>query len=455
MKTDDQNKQTARIWREAGFAKPRDGLTIKVFNSCIGTATRSRYNESAKEITAMEMAILDTMYDAGEGAEFKAKDLVNDHTRMAYVIDKDWSVRYVPDREQKSCGHDERDCMVYQIYEHYEDEEAHNGYGRRVIKQWYTDEEGCPSHDELNGLAEEQLEKDRALLSKDGSIVLRSRYSCYNTDLYRGECGWENSRKCAHHGHRNRVAAILRFIDKKTGDEKRRLMRYKYRANESIDGFNLRYWEDQDDLLADVSDDAVLAHIKATIPKLKTESREWLSSTWTEYINYNHELQCWNTVHHGKRGVYRLTWWSRDKAVRKDAVTDQLYEGLNDSEVNGWTFKKRYGTAQGCWLGEVEHYQVVGTDYRSTFNLGFRFKSQAEHVAEVINDSPMMATVYNVDGRPRNKVVKVEKVVKEIQLSHDDYNIVEAMGPVAYFHGCHTDTLLVGINNTLCHHEEE
>ena len=288
MKTNEQAKQPMNNWVKAGFAKERDEVTRDVFKSCIGTSGTYRWRRApALSLTAMEMAILDTMYDAGKDAEFKPKDLVNDHTRMAYVIDRDWAMYHVPDRKQESCGHDERDCSVYQIYEHYKDEDAYSGWSRRVIKEWYTDEDGCPTYEEFEKLAQEQYEKEKDYENKRGGRFLYSEHSCYNIDNYKGECAWDKG--CKHHHRHRDETALIRLVDE-DGREKQFLYKSRWGRSEYIHQFDYRFWDEEDHeaLIADVNDSDVVRHIRATIPKMKTgtvkpsRTKRWASVASTD-----------------------------------------------------------------------------------------------------------------------------------------------------------------------------
>ncbi len=456
MKTNEQAKQPMNNWVEAGFAKERDELTRDVFKKSIGTNGVHRWTTTSLPLTAMEMAILDTMYDAGKGAEFKPKDLVNDHTRMAYVIDNNWAVYHVPDRKQESCGHDERDCYNYQIYEHYKNKEAHNGWSRRVIKEWYTDEDGCPTLEEFDKLAQEQYEKEKDYKDSRGSRLLYSRHSCHNIDHYNGECAWDKGCK-HHHTHRNETA-LIRLVDKEDGREKQFLHKSRWGRSEYVHQFDYRFWDEEDHeaLIADVSDSDVVRHIRATIPKMKTEARDWLSSTWTEYTDYDHESQTWNKVQHGKRGVYRLTWWGTDRCVRELAVRDADYDKLNGTEVNGWVFKKD-GDARGAWKATINLWTVVplNTYRRSSdqFAMNFLYKDEAKTAAQQINTAPRLSHSYGVDGAP-GRLVKVEEKPTKLDLENEYASLCEKYTPLEYFVACHKGEV-ANESNRVCHHEEE
>ena len=448
MKTNEQAKQPMNNWVKAGFAKERDEVTRDVFKSCIGTSGTYRWRRApALSLTAMEMAILDTMYDAGKDAEFKPKDLVNDHTRMAYVIDRDWAVYHVPDRKQESCGHDERDCSVYQIYEHYKDEDAYSGWSRRVIKEWYTDEDGCPTYEEFEKLAQEQYEKEKDYENKRGGRFLYSEHSCYNIDNYKGECAWDKG--CKHHHRHRDETALIRLVDE-DGREKQFLYKSRWGRSEYIHQFDYRFWDEEDHeaLIADVNDSDVVRHIRATIPKMKTEARDWLASTLKEW---DRETQSYKTL--GKRGVYRLTWWGMDQRVRELAVRDADYDKLNGTEVNGWVFKKS-GDASGAWKATINLWTVVPLDrYRNQFAMDFLTKDEAKTAAQQINTAPRLSHSYDAGGVPASRLVKVERKPVELHLQNEYASLCEKYTPHEYFVACHKGEVANEFNR-LCHHEE-
>lgn len=460
MKTNEQARQPMDNWVKAGFAKERDETTREVFKRAIGTnGNRSSWRGTTSlHLTAMEMAILDTMYDAGKGAEFKPKDLLNDHTRMAYIIDEGWAIHFVPDRKQESCGHDERDCVHYKLYEHYEDDGCYSGWNRRIIKEWYTDEEGCITYDELEALAEEQHEKEKHYLTKNGSPLWHSasRYSYFSTDDYRGECAWK--RGCKHHHSRHHEHALIRLVDKESGHQKQFLRKPRWGRYEQLDDFDLLYWDEQDHeaMLADVNDKDVVAHIRATIPKMKTEARPWLRSTWVEHTDYNQELQCWNKVHHGKRGVYQLHWWGWDKRVRQELDITAEYDKLKGTNINGWMF--RSNGAHGNWEADVPTWIIVPNDYgyrRTGYEMRFLHKGKADTMLKQLNSAHRLVSHYNSEGEPADEFARVEEDTKRIHLSNDHAELCAKYTPLEYFAACHSNLLDEGEPNAVCTHMEE
>lgn len=458
MKTNEQARQPMTNWVSAGFAKERDETTREVFKRAIGTnGNRSSWRGTTSlHLTAMEMAILDTMYDAGEGAEFKPKDLVNDHTRMAYIIDHNWAMHFVPDRKQESCGHDERDCQHYKLYEHYKDDKKYSGWNRRILKEWYSDEEGCVTYDELEELAKVQYEKERGYMHKDGDYeVVSSFYSCYHVDQYNGECAWK--RGCKHHHNRRHEHALVVLVDKESGHQKQFLRRPRWGRYEQLGDFDLRYWDEQDHeaMLADVNDKDVVAYIRATIPKMKTEARPWLRSTWVEHTDFNRELRRWNEVHYGKRGVYQLHWWGWDKRVRQELVTTAEYDALKGTNINGWEFQSN--GAHGQWQADVPTWIIVPNDQykRTGYEMRFLYKSQADIVLKQLNSACRLARSYKAYGQPAEEFARVVEDPKRIHLLNDHAALCAKYTPHEYFAACHSNSLDEGEPNPICNHEEE
>ncbi len=450
MKTNEQRKQQMDNWVAVGFAKERDELTRKVFKQSIGTNGVHRWRPSpGLLLTAMEMAILDTMYDAGEGAEFKPKDLVNDHTRMAYMIDKDWALYFVADRKQESCGHDERDCFVYQIYEHYKDEDCYSGWNRRVIKEWYTDEDDCPTLEEFEKLAEEQYEKEKNYRDKRDSRLIYSHHSCHNIDTYKGECAWDD-RKCKHHHSVLLAPALVRLVDKDTKAEKQYLRKSKWGRSEYANQFDYRFLDEEDHeaLLCDVNDSDVLAHIRATIPKMKTEARDWLYSTTQVW-----DIETKSYMTEGMRGVYRLGWWGIDSRVRETEIITAEYNELNGTEVNGWVFKKQ-NDAHGFWGADIKLWKVASLyNRRNQFAMDFLYKAEAETAAQQMNSMPRLTHSYDAEGAPSN-IVRVEESTKELHLHNNLVSLCEKYTPHEYFVACHNGEV-ANESNKVCQHEEE
>jgi len=180
---------------------------------------------------------------------------------------------------------------------------------------------------------------------------------------------------------------------------------------------------------------------------MKTEARDWLSSTLKEW---DRETQSYKTL--GKRGVYRLTWWGTDKRVREMAVVDADYDELNGTGVNGWVFKKD-GDARGAWKANIYLWTVVPLDrYRNPFAMDFLTKDEAKTAAQQINSMPRLSHSYDADGAPDN-LVKVEVKPVALDLQNDYASLCEKYTPYEYFVACHKGEV-ADESNKVCHHKE-
>ena len=297
-------------------------------------------------------------------------------------------------------------------------------------------------------LAEEHYEKEKDYKDSRGNRLLYSKHSCYDIDQYKGECAWDKGCK-HHHSHRNETA-LIRLVNKESGSEKQFLYKSRWGRSEYLHEFDYRFWDEEDHkaLIADVSDSDVVRHIRATIPKMKTEARYWLSSTLKEW---DRETQSYKTL--GKRGVYRLTWWGTDKRVRENAIIDADYACLHGSQVNGWVFNKS-GDANGAWKATINLWTVVPLDtYRNQFAMDFLYEATALNAAYQINSMPRLSHSYDVDGAPGN-LVKVEKKPKELSLHNNFVSLCRKYTPHEYFMACHKGEV-ANESNRVCHHKEE
>ena len=97
-------RETMTHWRDAGVVPARDERKIEEMMTCIGNK-RGWYRQ-AKELMAIDAAVLDTFYDKGPEKFSRAKDLYNKYTRRAASYYHLIEERTVPVRGLQSCGHD-------------------------------------------------------------------------------------------------------------------------------------------------------------------------------------------------------------------------------------------------------------------------------------------------------------------------------------------------------------
>lgn len=428
-------------WNRMGFAVERDDATRRAFKRAIGDKGR-RWTKSPYPLDAMQMAVLDNAYDMGEGTTFKAKDLLNDRTRMGYVISKGWTYGSAKLRGQESCGHDERTAYKYTIYAWDDDG------NRTVAEEWYADE-----GDEENGVDKYEQLSDAAAV-KHGL----SSYRCGDMTDYKGECAWkdDDTKTCVHHDGQRTEHALIRYKHRENGNTATSLHygRYYRRRIDNADKYDTIFWDEQDHaaLIADVDDDLVMKSIKKAIASMRTEARPWLQSTRTEYTNYDHESHSWNKVQHGKRGHYDLShfWHAKNWVVKDDKVRAD-HACLAGQSINGWAFKT-FSNGHGEWQGTVTYHRIQN-GFRNDVVAEFLHKSDAEAARSALVESSRISHRYN-GGRPQHNL-KVETVSNHtVRLSNELVSVCHKYTPQEYFIACHKGEV-ANEYNTVCHHYKE
>ena len=340
------------------IAVERDEDVTRYFKMCIGTKGNTRWYNNGFELNPMQMAILDTMYDAGEGATFSASQLVNDRTKLAYVT-QNWQTQVKNCRDNISCGHDEVYTSEWSLRKITEYVDRWNNETEVVMKTRDMKVADKWVEDHLEHYLKEFDLHDNEYRRNDLSKVLVSH------DMTEGECAWPDmvdpvtGKKCSHHGHTQREMVFGYYI-----------------------GETWVYFDecDHDKLIADVNDEDVLKMIKLQIPKMKTEARPWLESV--------------------SRGLYQLNWWWKiNNEIRRHGKSKNN-EAMNGKQVNGWEFTaiKRYGNHghyfEGRW-SPVEKQVLYDLYYQryswgSTSQLeGLRFydKEAANSIAFMLNNA--------------------------------------------------------------------
>jgi hypothetical protein len=347
-----------------------------------------------KNMTATTAAIIDTLYAAGPDLTLAPKDMVNDVTRRACAFDKGLlRIIQLDKRGQESCGHDEYHGIAYRlaqsmtipaqmndvtsqynwspvrIQKRRDDESFYDGWDK-VLVRYDTYEEATTGNrqhilDYVKELMEEYVtetdwsektmgethtrdERLDWMLQRWGDdqwVNLLKYKMCDSVYQYKGECAWkdDSTKRCAHHNGRVNETVIMHRADGLSSASTVKFTQYldEYEGDEVAFVNSL------------VDDKDVLACIKVCIPKMKTESRDWLVSNYTTSayklkdkslpdIWKNHEYY---EVKHGKRGHYQLTWWrdfkqddDKRRALEEEEralKTDEMRDGL---EVNGWKF---------------------------------------------------------------------------------------------------------------------
>ena len=359
-----------------GLAKQREGDDKVNFDKGIGCSSKSTWSRDTFDITPMQAAILDTLYDAGEGATFSPQRMLNSRTRFAYYAQHELEIHSLPKRGKISCGHDEvisvpewtlRKVTNFVDSYNYQTEDIEVTRDKDKKDSWLEDYLKVTM--ETYGIRR-SYHAER--------MLVKSNY----TD---GNCAWENMAnddgvKCYHHYSHPYETVLGRY----TGSGEAR---------------KFVYFDEQDQvaLLNSVEDKNVLALIKATIPKMKTEARDWLQSTYqkSEYVIDSEGNRKWVTTNHGKRGHYSLTWWHGINRRIKEQGESLYNESMDGTEKNGWVFKatKSYNAGtKGEWvpITPVEHYEIVmvESEWNSKHTgLVYRTKDEALTVVEVLNQS--------------------------------------------------------------------
>lgn len=430
------HEYTHEQWNRMGFAVERDDATQRAFKRAIGNKQNRRWTKTPYLLNAMQMAVLDSAYDMGEGTTFKAKDLLNDRTRMAYVINKGWTYGSANLRGQESCGHDERDTWKYTIYD------LDSDGNRTVAEEWYADE-----GDEKNGIDRYEKLRDAAA-EKYG----KSPYRCGNMDEYKGECAWKNERtkRCLHHDGQRTEHALIQYRHRENGHTTTSLYYGSYyrRRMEDADMYDVVFWDEQDHdaLIADVDDDLVMKYIKKAIASMRTEARPWLCSTETVWDS---ETKAYMTV--GKRGHYDLShFWHAKNWVVKDDKTRADHACLAGQSINGWAFKT-FSNGHGEWQGTVTYYRIRN-GYRNEIVAEFLHEAGAKSALSALTESDRISHRYT-NGRPRHEL-KVERVDNHtVRLGNEQVAMCHKYTPQLYFIACHKGEVASELN-TVCQHCE-
>ena len=447
-------EETYNRMMDVGLAKSRDKETKQMINEAMGNKGNS-WNPQRFPVSAMQMAILDRLYDIGKDCTLNAKQMLSEGTRLAYVVDKDWGLHHIHDRKQTSCGHDEVEYEIYTLYDF--DPKT----GERTTVYEGKEGEKYASLDELKEAASELRDAHVAL---GGSERWDNRYSDSNT--YKGQCAWDNRRHpetgspCKHHYQPVSETVIGQYKHRETGHIRQSLISSGYWRSHRIDdadSYDLMIWDEQDhaEILKGVDDSEVLDAIKYAIRQMKTESRPWLESNYEEY---NRETKQYD--YKGKRGHYRLGFWWSIQRQQKQAMDTAENIALDGTELNGWTYTTTtYSTSrtEGRWQGTVPVYGVctrnkpkdaLSVDWTSETML-WRYEQQAEDVCKLLNTERLSSDYMNGEPKEQFSVVEIEET---IELKHIHIDLVKQYQPHEYYFMCHEGDIPAEQNN-ICYHE--
>tara|TARA_R100000234_G_scaffold95834_1_gene64115 strand:- start:217 stop:1623 length:1407 start_codon:yes stop_codon:yes gene_type:complete len=379
-------------------------------------------------MNATTAAIINTLYSAGPDLTLAPKDMVNDVTRRATAIDLRFlDIRCLDKRGQESCGHDEYDGVASQFYNALSIpkdidaltstykwltyEQAPDGtweyHESKIVRFDSREELAEPKRQHIlnyveslkadymtdtdwsgKGIGETTTRDERLdwMLQRwdDADWVRLLSYKMFD-DMYgyKGECAWKDdkSKRCTHHDGRLNETILMYY---KNTEGKYISGRTAMIGTSLRKGYTQHYLDELEDesgkreakfIKSLVCDETVLSHIKACIPKMKTESRDWLLSNYTtsEYkLKDENEPDVWANrdyykVKHGKRGHYQLTWWrwfkQDDERKRKEEEQARRYEEdqtRHGLEVNGWKFHAGQQASKWRPINPVIVYEVAG-----------------------------------------------------------------------------------------------
>ena len=392
---------------------------------------KSRWGNE-KVMNATTAAIINTLYSAGPDLTLAPKDMVNDVTRRATAIDLRFlDIRCLDMRGQESCGHDEYSGLASRLYDalvipegvdevsnqykwgtgnyiagvyvkinsrivRYDSyEEAKEGNRQHILNyveslkaDYMTDTDWSGKSMSETTTRDERL--DWMLQRWDDATWNRlvAYKMCDSLHSYKGECAWKDdkSKHCTHHDGRLNETVLMYYKDSDCELGESSSGHFAMFGTSLREGYTQHYLDEVEDevkfIKSLVCDETVLSHIKACIPKMKTESRDWLRSNYTtsEYkLKDENEPDVWANreyykVKHGKRGHYQLTWWpsfkQEDERTREKKEQARRYEEdqtRHGLEVNGWKFHAGQQASKWQPANPVFAYDVAG----------FRFLAQA------------------------------------------------------------------------------
>ena len=447
-------EETYNTMMDVGLAKPRDKQTKQMINEAMGNKGSS-WHTVRFPVSAMQMAILDRLYDIGKDCTLTAKQMLSEGTRLAYVVDKDWGLHHIHDRKQTSCGHGEVEYEIYKLYDF--DPKT----GERTTVYEGRQGEKYANLTELSEAAEKLRDAHVALGGSE-----RWEHCYYNDSTYKGQCAWDNKQHpetglpCKHHFGPRSETVIGQYKHRKTGHIRQLLTSNGYWHNRRIDdadSYDLMIWDEQDhaEILKGVDDSEVLDAIKYAIRQMKTESRQWLESNYEEY---NRETKQYE--YKGKRGHYRLgLWWSIERQ-QKQAIETAENIALDGTELNGWTYTTTTYSAnrtEGRWQGTVPVYGVSAnakpkdalTVGWTTETMLWRYEYQAEDVCKLLNTGRLSRDYMNGEPKEQCSVVEIEKTV---ELQHTHIDLVKQYQPHEYYFMCHEGDIPAEQNH-ICYHE--
>ena len=457
------NEQTLKNWTNIGLL-PENEEFLRETKTSVGT-TRG-YWGSAKSLRPMDSAILYTLYNVGPDITLSPKEMVNRQTRIAAGLERGCiGIQHVPMRGQESCGHDEYEGdYCYRFYElKWTGEEGDRPDNRY---SWEANKKDAPvvrfdSQEEADKTIAHHLRATLAKHADECADDFTSPEHIWDCDTwaeqcqwmldkqdadywkkylskayewmhdYKGECAWKDdpSKRCSHHDGLRYENAIVAYKNFETGEyeDYPHAYEYSYRAKR-LKREATHELVRLDDIESDVdilpSDELVIETIKRTIPKMKTESRPWIQSTYQKWDSSTKEY-----TYHGKRGYYSLAFWSSIGNQRHLQQVSNENRGLEGTVINGWKFATHShyssGNVHGEWVptNELYFYFITRkTDYEgyprySDDCLSFRTEEEAKKAADMLQG--MLCVDYHMwKGKPTSPLI-VGKESMDLKLHRD------------------------------------
>jgi len=275
-------------------------------------------------------------------------------------------------------------------------------------------------------------------------------YHGRSTSAYKGECGWsEEPHPCLHHQGAVQETVPIYWVDSDGNPLYIETSWHQWGANWKISyptdrfsGAKMLYLYDLDDpdafLAEHITDKHVVGQLSKSAQRSRTESRNWLRSTWYENVTVgkvdddgkpvmdqqyvldadgitkkrdadgNHIMEDSDTqatevvVHQlGIRGHYTLRWWDKITTKReKDALLAEM-QRKDGEEQNGWVFHAK--NTSGSWKPknkpDVYRVAIRGMDKWGNATetlLPFIFDNDQAALAFVKDATPHLNTSYKM-----------------------------------------------------------
>ena len=470
-------RATMSEWRNRGVVSDRDERKQEEMAAAIGM--KRGWWSQEKDLLPCDAALIDQLYDVGADDTARTKDLVNHRTRRAAGYNYLYTHKTLNVRNQMSCGSDMFSGFKTEYFmlefsghnpkaQYHWRKKSHEPLGSirhkeidvgndikrgkkyftmqmENIREQYGEEKLPPTYDywENENVSTTHGQKIRWLLEHytDEQWWHLFGYFGRSTGQYKGECGWVDV-PCLHHDGPVKETVPVYWVDDDENPLYIETEWAKWDASWEIRYPNghMRYLYDLDDpdefLANHIEDDYVIKELSKSAQRCRTESRDWLRSTWHESVEVpvtneegepvmiqravldedgnetgemeDTDVQMTRFVleERGTRGHYCLKWWAGIIQKReRDAVIAEL--ARKDGEVeNGWCFIHD-GNMSGYWQSAEENtpiaFQVAYVTIdkwgnRNTNTLPFIFNDPQKALNFIIDASPHLTASYKSAG---------------------------------------------------------